>query len=141
MSHGSSLLVNLAQIDTIAWDENSHLKQGLTLQKFTELSHVLVSPWGEKKGVVDEVLSTMGLSRHITLQLPNVLVAPHTLVNTDLLLTMPRLIATKLAQQESISIFDTPIDVPDYQLNIYWHRLNSSKASHIWLRNIIKELT
>lgn len=126
---------------TIAWKENSHLKQGLTLQRFTELSHVLVSPWGEKKGVVDQVLSTMGLNRHIALQLPNVLVAPHTLVNTDLLLTMPRLIAIKLAQQESISIFDAPIDVPDYKLNIYWHRLNSSKASHIWLRNIIKELT
>ena len=125
---------------TIACQGNSHLKQGLTLQKFVELPHVLVSPWGEKKGIVDQVLSTMKLERHITLQLPNVLVAPYTLVNTDLLLTMPRLMATKLAQQESITIFDTPIDVPDYQLNLYWHRLNSSKASHIWLRNIVKEL-
>ena len=32
---------------TIACQQNSHLKQGLTLQKFIDLRHVLVSPWGE----------------------------------------------------------------------------------------------
>ena len=80
---------------TVACQGNSQLKQGLTLQAFIELPHVLVSPWGEKKGIVDQVLSTMKLQRHIALQLPNVLVAPYTLVNTDLLVTMPRLMATK----------------------------------------------
>jgi len=126
---------------TIACQKNRHLKQGLTLKTFIALPHVLVSPWGEKKGVVDQVLTTMQLDRHIALQLPSLLVAPYTLVNTDMLLTMPKLMAIKLAQQELLTIFDAPIDVPDYQLNLYWHKLNSSKASHLWLRNIVKELT
>jgi len=126
---------------TIACKENVRLNQGLTLQKFIELPHVLVSPWGEKSGIVDEVLSEMELKRHIALQLPNVLVAPYTVLNTELLLTMPRLMAEKLVDQEPLAIFDTPIKVPDYQLNLYWHKLNNSKASHVWLRNIIAELT
>ena len=83
----------------------------------------------------------MKLERHIAFQLPSVLVAPYTLMNTQLLLTMPRLIAEKLVLQEPLTIFDTPIDIPDYQLNLYWHRLNSSKASHIWLRKLVTELT
>jgi DNA-binding transcriptional LysR family regulator len=126
---------------TIACQNNNHLNAGLTLQKFIDLPHVLVSPWGERKGVVDEVLADMRLHRHIALQLPNVLVAPYTLIDTDLLLTMPRLMATKLVYQEALVIYDTPIKVPDYQLNLYWHRLNSSKASHIWLRKLVTELT
>lgn len=126
---------------TIACQENRHLSQGLTLDQFIKLPHILVSPWGEKLGVVDQVLAEINLERHITLQLPSVLVAPYTLLNTDLLLTMPRLMAKKLRQQEPISIFETPIKVPDYQLNLYWHKINSSKASHIWLRKLVTELT
>ena len=125
---------------TVASQSNQHVKQGLTLSTFTALPHVLISPWGEKKGVVDQTLSSMGLERQIALQLPSLLVAPYTLANTNMLLTMPKLMAKKLAPQESLTIFNTPLDLPDYQLNLYWHKINSSKASHNWLRNVIKEL-
>lgn len=125
---------------TVACKNNKHLKQGLTLATFTTLPHVLISPWGEEKGIVDESLAAINKARHIALQLPSLLVAPYTLTNTNMLLTMPKLMAEKLAQQELLTIFETPLAVPDYQLNLYWHKINSSKASHNWLRNIIKEL-
>jgi len=126
---------------TIARKEHPALKNGLTLENFIQLPHVRVSPWGEHQSVVDQVLSKMKLRREVILQLPSVLVAPYTILHSDSLLTIPRRIARQLSNQINIELFDPPISLPKYQLNIYWHRLNTSKSSHQWLIQQIKSLS
>ncbi|WP_298768724.1 LysR family transcriptional regulator [uncultured Shewanella sp.] len=125
----------------IARKNHPKLKNGLTLEAFLNLSHVRISPWGEKKGIVDHQLAALGLSRHVTLQLPSALVAPYTVANSDLLLTLPRLLVSNVADMLDIDIYPPPVDMPQYQLNIYWHKLNASKASHRWLRQLIEQLS
>lgn len=115
------------------------LTKGLNLETFLSLSHIRIAPWGEKQGVVDEALAKLKLSRNVSLQLPSVLVAPHVLKDTDLILTMPRLVAEQIAQQIEIDIFPPPIVIPDYSLNIYWHKINSDKASFKWLKHCFEE--
>ena len=115
------------------------LENGLDLDTFLSLSHIRIAPWGEKQGVVDEALAKLKLSRHVALQLPSVLVAPHVLKDTDLILTMPRLIAEQVAQQIDIAIYTPPIAIPDYSLNIYWHKINADKPSFKWLKQCFKE--
>lgn len=122
---------------TIARKDHPQLKNGLTLDNFLSLSHVRISPWGEKKGVVDHQLAAQGLSRHVALQLPSALVAPYTVVHSDLILTLPKLIISNIIDELNIDIYAPPITIPEYQLNIYWHKLNARKASHQWLRQLI----
>jgi DNA-binding transcriptional LysR family regulator len=119
---------------TVARKGHSTLKGELTLETYLSLSHVRISPWGEKQGIVDEVLAKQKLKRNVMLQLPSVLAAPHTLLHSDLLLTMPRLAAEQLSTLIDIQLFDPPIAIPDYHLNVYWHRLNSDKASFQWMQ-------
>jgi DNA-binding transcriptional LysR family regulator len=126
---------------TVARKGHPALQQGLDLETFLALSHVRISPWGEKQGVVDQVLTQHKLSRHVALQLPSVLVAPHTIINSDLILTMPRLIAEQVAKQVEIDIFTPPIPIPDYHLNIYWHKINSDKASFKWMQSLFQSLS
>ncbi|NQZ81713.1 MAG: LysR family transcriptional regulator [Colwellia sp.] len=125
---------------TIARKNHPVLTNGLTIENFLKLPHVRVSPWGEKQGVVDQVLNKMKLQRQVILQLPSVLVAPYTILHSDSLLTIPRRIAELLATQINIELFEPPITLPNYQLNIYWHRLNASKVSYQWLIEQIKML-
>lgn len=125
---------------TIARKNHPQLTDGLTLDKFLSLSHVRVSPWGEKQGIVDRQLAKQGLSRHVALQLPSVMAAPYTIENSDHLLTFPSLIAEHVANMIDIDIYTPPIPIPDYQLNVYWHKLNNSKASHQWLIQLISQL-
>ncbi|MCL1127479.1 LysR family transcriptional regulator [Shewanella surugensis] len=125
---------------TIARQNHPRLKNGLTLDNFVSLSHVRISPWGEKKGIVDHHLATQGLSRHVALQLPSVLAAPYTILHSDLILTLPRLVISNLGKRLDIDIYSPPIAIPEYQLNVYWHKLNASKASHRWLRQLISQL-
>ncbi|SFD14692.1 LysR family transcriptional regulator [Pseudoalteromonas denitrificans] len=136
-----------AIIDSLTWLKDSYctiarsnhpaLKNGLSLDNFLHLTHVRVSPWGEKQGVVDQVLAQLKLSRKVALQLPSVLVAPHTVLHSDLLLTIPRVVAEQLATQIKIQIFEPPIRIPDYHLNMYWHKINSNKASFKWMQQQI----
>ena len=44
----------------------------LTLERYLELSHMLISPQGHGQGFVDGVLAQRGLSRRIALKLPTV---------------------------------------------------------------------
>jgi len=125
---------------TIARADHPALINGLDLNTFLSLSHVRVSPWGEKSGVVDEVLAKQKLGRNVALQLPSVLVAPHTVLHSDLLLTIPRAIAEQLSSQINIQLFETPLDIPNYHLNIYWHKINSAKSNFQWLKQQIISL-
>jgi len=126
---------------TIARKNHPQLKNGLTLKKFLSLSHVRISPWGEKQGVVDQHLAKQGLSRHVALQLPSVMAAPYTVLHSDLILTLPKLVALHIAKMIDIDIYSPPISIPNYQLNIYWHKLNASKTSHhSWLSQLVSQL-
>ena len=125
---------------TVARKGHPALQHGLDLDTFLRLSHIRVSPWGEKQGIVDQVLAQHKLKRNVALQLPSVLVAPHTLTQSDLILTMPRLVAEQVAKQIEIDIFTPPIAVPDYHLNIYWHKINADKASFKWMKSLFQSL-
>lgn len=146
----SHLIESSSTIESFTWLQESYctiartnhpaLTNGLDLDTFLSLSHVRVSPWGEKSGVVDDVLAKQKLSRSVALQLPSVLVAPHTVLHSDLLLTIPRTIAEQLSSQINIQIFEIPIDIPNYHLNIYWHKINSAKPSFKWVKQQILSL-
>lgn len=125
---------------TISRKNHPQLTTGLTLDKFLTMPHVRISPWGEKQGIVDQQLARQGLKRHVALQLPSVMAAPYTIENSDYLLTFPRLMAEHVAKIIDIDIYTPPIAIPDYQLNVYWHKINNNKASHRWLCQLISKL-
>lgn len=125
---------------TIARKGHPALSKGLTLDSYLALSHVRISPWGEKQGIVDESLQKLGLNRHVSLQLPSVLAAPYTVLHSDLILTLPKLVASHMAQTLDIEIYQPPIEIPDYKLNIYWHKLHASNPSRLWLSELIRNI-
>lgn len=125
---------------TLAKNDHPELKEGLTLEKFLSLSHVLIAPWGEKQGVVDAALANKKAKRNIAIQLPSLLVAPHIVKETELLLTLPKLIAEQFCAQNKCVIHQPPIEIPDYHLNIYWHKINSDKIAFKWFVEQISKL-
>ncbi len=125
---------------TVARRNHPAIKNKLTLDNFLNLSHILISPWGEDQGIVDLELAKKGLKRHISLQLPNVITAPYAVAESNLLLTLPKRVALPLSKQVNINVYAPPIAIPEYRLNIYWHKLNTNKPSHQWLINLIKNI-
>ena len=51
--------------------------------------------------------------------------------------TLPAGVAKVLGDQAALQILDPPMELPPFDVKLYWHERYHSDPAHIWLRNII----
>jgi len=107
---------------------------GLTLDKYLEARHVLVSSRSEGPGIEDFELSRFGVQRNIRLRCQHYYAACRVAEGTDLLLTMPENYARIIAERADIDILTTPVDLPGIDVHLYWHKAYEREPALIWFR-------
>lgn len=107
---------------------------GLTLDKYLEAKHVLVSSRSEGPGIEDFELSRFGVQRNIRLRCQHYYAACRVAEGTDLLLTMPENYAQIIAERADIDILTTPVDLPGIDVHLYWHKAYEREPALIWFR-------
>jgi DNA-binding transcriptional LysR family regulator len=107
---------------------------GLTLDKYLEAKHVLVSSRSEGPGIEDFELSRFGVQRNIRLRCQHYYAACRVAEGTDLLLTMPENYARIIAERADIDILTTPVDLPGIDVHLYWHKAYEREPALIWFR-------
>ena len=114
---------------------------GASLEAFAAAPHLLVSPGGHRTGLVDRKLAALGLERRVVLSLPQFLVAPFVIAETDLVATFASRVARRFAAiGVGIAVHEPPIELPCWPLATMWHRRADAHAATVWLRNIIAEI-
>lgn len=114
---------------------------GPDLGAFVNAPHLLVSPEGDRAGLVDSKLAELGLERRVVLSLPQFLVAPFVVAETDLVAMLAARVARRFAAiGAGIDVHETPVALPDWPLALMWHRRSDAHAGTVWLRNIIAEV-
>lgn len=119
--------------------EHHPLAGRLDLPAYLAAQHVLVSSRREGPGMEDFGLSRLGYRRHIRLRCQHHMAALATVMGSDLLLTMPGLLARQLAPPGS-RLEPLPADLPGLELHLYWHRDQSADPGHTWLRQRVMAL-
>ena len=112
-------------------------RKQLTPERYLACSHVLVSPAGGDKGVVDMVLAPRGLSRRIGVSVPHFVAAPFLVARTDLLLTCPTVLALGAMNHAPLKVMSPPFELPTTQLYMYWHQRFQHDPAHRWLRDFV----
>ncbi|WP_337924763.1 LysR substrate-binding domain-containing protein [Szabonella alba] len=107
----------------------------VSLDAYCAADHVLISPAGGLRGVVDDRLAAMGRSRTITLGLPAFLPALAAVVSSGALLTLPARLAQGLASGFGLVTATPPLEVFRFPVSVFWHRRNSADPRTIWLRD------
>jgi DNA-binding transcriptional LysR family regulator len=116
-----------------------HVRGAMTLDRFVELDHLLVSAPDYGPGVVDAALAHRGLRRHVAARIPYFLVAPALVACTDLVLTLPERMARHAAKHHRLRVLATPIQLAPFAVQMIWHHsVNDDRASQ-WLRSEIVE--
>jgi len=113
---------------------------GMTLERFAELSHILVIITGHGESIVDMALAQHGLSRRVAVRLPHFLAAPALVAESDMVLSIPRRLAQHLALSMPIEVLELPLDTGIYTPSMIWHERRHDEPSHIWLRKQIVEI-
>jgi len=115
--------------------------EGAGLEAFAAAPHLLVSPEGDRTGLVDHKLAALGLERRIVLSLPQFLVAPFVVADTDLVATLASRVARRFAAASlGIAVHEPPITLPSWPLAMMWHRRVDDHPATIWLRDRIAEV-
>ena len=113
----------------------------LSIEQYTAMEHILISPSGVEDGIVDQWLNQHNLSRKIVLIVPHFLSAPLIIAQTDMVLTLPYRVAEKFVQMAPLKLLHPPIELPRYQLSMIWHPLYEKDPADQWLRKLIKTVS
>ncbi len=108
----------------------------MTLERFPAAEHLHVSSRRKGRGHVDIALNRLGKQRRIAMRVQNYLVAARITQGTDLLWTVPRL----LAQTLPLRVLDLPFTVEPLSWNLYWSRSADKDPANRWMRQLLAEV-
>jgi DNA-binding transcriptional LysR family regulator len=117
----------------VARKRHPALKHKLTIETFSQLEYVIVSPEGGGfRGITDTILESRGRKRRVVLSVPHFLFVPEVVARTDLVAMLPsRLVKDRSAH---IRVAAPPLPIPSYEMAMIWHERSHLDPAHMWLR-------
>jgi DNA-binding transcriptional LysR family regulator len=112
----------------------------LTLKQYLAASHAIVSATGTGHDVVERVLAERGYTRRIALHVTHFLAIPLIVANTDLVVTIPTMLAESYLPTMNIKLLAPPLKMPVYAIMQYWHERFHEDPANRWLRELFCEL-
>lgn len=108
------------------------------LDAYCAADHVLISPGGDLRGVVDDQLETMGRNRRVILGLPAFLPALAAASASGALVTLPARVAGAFASGFGLVTAEPPLPVRTFPVSVFWHRRNDTDSRTIWIREQLR---
>lgn len=109
-------------------------KRPLDLGTWLALRHVAVAPRGGRT-LVDHALDARGLARTIAVQVPHFLIAPILVADSDLALTLPSLVAARVARTLPLTVVEPPLELTPFTIHAAWHERLQDDPAHAFLRS------
>jgi len=94
-------------------------QRALTLEEFIAREQILVSSGGII-GMVDEGLSSLGLTRTVCASTTHFAALPYLLKGTDAISTIPAHAAEAVAKLSGLALLDCPLSMPRYPIELGW---------------------
>ena len=102
----------------------------MTLQRYLQLRHVVVSSRRSGPTVEDFELSRLGMHREIGMRCQNFFVAWRSVAQSNMLLTVPESLTLHSGFDPGLKVWPMPASLPDLGVQMYWHeRLDDDPAS------------
>ena len=113
----------------------------LTLKRYVELSHVLVSQRAGSPGSVDRALQKVGLERKVGARVSHFLMVPALVAQTDMVAALSRRIAEPFAKLLKLQILPPPIALPRSTVGQVWHSRTAADGAQGWFRDAVRRVT
>jgi DNA-binding transcriptional LysR family regulator len=111
-------------------------KRPLTMEGYLKWKHV----GGGGMGVVQQILDRIGCKRDVQLRVPFSVLGP-IIERTDMIATVPRRMAKRLAAMSKTQIVSAPKELQGFAYLQIWHPRYESEPVHKWLRELIKKVS
>ena len=105
----------------------------LTLERIAAADHLLISPYGPIRNLVDHALHIQGHKRSIQTIVPSLFAALSIVESSDLVVTLPERVARQNALRFDITHKPLPIEGGTFKLHAVRHIRDEKNPLHIWL--------
>jgi DNA-binding transcriptional LysR family regulator len=123
----------------IGREGHPQLKHGLSIDKFVQLEHVIVSPSGGSFTTpVDGALAALGYKRNVVMSAASFLFVPEIVAMSDLVALVPRRLSSPRSHR--LAVIDVPWLAEQFNVSLIWHERSHAHAGHLWIRELIVEL-
>lgn len=114
--------------------------KSLTLDEYADADHLLVSPYGASRSMVDDALHLRSLRRSIKVAVPSLLSAISIVERSDLIVTLPSRVARSLQNRFEISYGTVPNEIVGFDIFSVGHNRNQNSPAINWLVNELKTI-
>lgn len=142
LSHGRSIRSESLLPDRMvcAMREGHPLSTGrLTLKRFLAARHLRVAMSPTDLRFVESKLAARGLGRRIAINVPQWLLVPEMLRETDFLGVVSERFGRKLASQ-GIVCKRLPLESPEFEWRIYSHHRHAHSRAHAWMKQLVTDV-
>ena len=105
----------------------------LTLERIAAANHLLISPHGQIRNMLDHALHLQGFKRKIQTIVPSLFSALSIVENSDLLVTLPSRVAKSNGQRFNIAYKPLPIEGGAFHIHAVRHVRDANNPLHTWL--------
>ena len=112
-------------------------KKKLTLQKFVQAKHLLVTLTGEATGFIDRLLQEKGLRRRIAITINQFALAPVVVANSDLIAALNCRTIRHSGLENQLHLTQIPLDLEPIPVKMVWHERSHCDLAHTWLRSLL----
>jgi DNA-binding transcriptional LysR family regulator len=113
----------------------------LTLENFLTLPHLRTAGYTQTTtgAVIDAAIEKQGRKLLMSQVVQNFVTMPNAIPGTDLIATVPRLLAEEFASRHPLQILEPPLQLPVVKYAAYWHERTQRDAGHRWLRSALAQ--
>ncbi|MEE3000743.1 MAG: LysR family transcriptional regulator [Pseudomonadota bacterium] len=113
-------------------------KSPKTLDDYLLRQHARIVFSSIETNPIDQLLSSMGKNRRVSLQVPSFAGLPELMKGTELLAILPSSIKNSI--MSDFDIGPSPIKVDDLEVYQIWHSRDDDSPLHEWVRSFIKKI-
>jgi len=114
-------------------------KQPLTLDRYCDANHLLVSFSGRARGLVDEALVSLGRDRRILLTVNQFFTAGKVVAGSDLVMVIPKHLINATGMSSQLVHQPLPFELPEVHIDMLWHERDGRNPGHRWLREQVRQ--
>lgn len=113
----------------------------MDLGTYLKAEHLIVSPEGDLRGIVDQELDKRGHARRVIMAVPHFLPALSIVAGTDLIATLPaRLVASQSARYDLVAC-PAPVEIRPFTVSAMIHERNANSPLHRWVIAALSDIS
>lgn len=116
------------------------IQKELRLEQFASENHAVINSSGAAPLLIEKEIARLGITRRVSLNIPNFIGAALVVEHTDLVITIPERLADVLEGRGALRTFAVPFHLPQYDVKQHWHERFHNDPGSQWLRRVIAEL-